>query len=129
MLATVRRLKTEGIGVLLVEQNVGAALEVACAPAVAPLQALARRLAPDLEPWLAAHLTLVPAAQGGRLTPKPLASAIAPAVANGNGMSRTQLAGRPRFFAVATSLSISASSASVSVRILVSRAALGMARI
>ncbi len=66
----------EGFHALKHALRFGAAIEIACAPAAAPLLALARRLAPDLEAWLAQHLTLVPAALFARLTPQPLSSAL-----------------------------------------------------
>ena len=49
----------------------GASIEVACAPPAAPVAALARRLAPDLEGWLERHLVEVPPALFAQLAPAP----------------------------------------------------------
>ena len=67
----------EGFHALKHALRFGAAIEIACAPAAAPLAALAHRLAPDLEVWLSGHLTLVPAALFERLTPQPPSSGVA----------------------------------------------------
>jgi TrmH family RNA methyltransferase len=54
----------------------GATIEVACAPAAAPLAALAQRLAPDLEGWLERHLVEVPPAVFAQLAPVPPATGV-----------------------------------------------------
>jgi len=66
----------EGFHALKHALRFGAAVEVACGPAAAPLAALARRLAPDLTGWLAQHLELVPEDLFERLIPSPPATAV-----------------------------------------------------
>ena len=72
----------------------GARVELACAPRAAPLAALARHLAPELEPWLAHHLTVVTPAIFRQLVPaepEVVAIALRPQVEPGG-----LLAGRGR---------------------------------
>ena len=54
----------------------GAAIELACAPAAAPLLGLAQRLAPDIAPWLERHLVLIAPELFARLTPAPPSTAV-----------------------------------------------------
>jgi TrmH family RNA methyltransferase len=49
----------------------GAAIDLACAPAAAPLLGLAERLAPDIAPWLERHVFLIAPEVFARLTPAP----------------------------------------------------------
>jgi TrmH family RNA methyltransferase len=78
-----RRVVLEGFHPLKHALRFGAEVELAVAPPAGPLAALAERLAPELGPWLAQHLTLIAPAIFQQLAasePEVLAIARRPAV-------------------------------------------------